>query len=101
MKLADRPDGYFFGQRLRVAVWSPEDCTPELSWMINTNIPCATFTIMEDGEPFCRGIVIDKGAIVNIPIISSKEWSAAKAVLKDIEDNELRAALVSAAIARA
>jgi len=38
------------------AVWSPEE--PECSWMYKTEIPHATFDIMEDGELFCRGIVI-------------------------------------------
>lgn len=27
------------------------------SWVIDTKIPHATFDIMEDGEPYCRGIV--------------------------------------------
>jgi len=29
------------------------------SWTFETEIPHATFDIMEDGETFCRGIVID------------------------------------------
>lgn len=28
-------------------------------WTFKTDIPHATFTIMEDGEPFCVGVVID------------------------------------------
>lgn len=39
------------------AVWSPDE--PECSWLIKTELPHATFDIMEDGELFCRGIVID------------------------------------------
>lgn len=29
------------------------------SWTIETDIPCARFTIVEDGEPFSDGIVFD------------------------------------------
>jgi len=38
------------------AIWSPEE--PECSWLIKTEIPHATFDIIEDGELYCRGIVI-------------------------------------------
>jgi len=38
------------------AIWSPDD--PECSWLIKTELPHATFDIMEDGELYCRGIVI-------------------------------------------
>jgi hypothetical protein len=31
----------------------------DYSWTYKTDIPHATFEIMEDGEPFCRGIVFD------------------------------------------
>ncbi len=36
-------------------------CPPELkaSWLIEANVPHANFDIMEDGELFCRAIVID------------------------------------------
>jgi hypothetical protein len=37
------------------AVWAPEG--QDISWHIKTEIPHAEFTIMEDGETFCRGIV--------------------------------------------
>lgn len=37
------------------AEWAPEG--PECSWLIATDIPHATFDIMEDGELYCRGIV--------------------------------------------
>lgn len=41
------------------AVWSPEDRNGSVyaSWIYKTEIPHATFDIMEDGELFCRGIV--------------------------------------------
>lgn len=35
------------------AVW----CDRGYSWFYETDIPHATFDIMEDGEPYCRGIV--------------------------------------------
>lgn len=43
------------------AEWSPED--PECSWLITTEIPNATFDILEDGELYCRGIVFSLGDI--------------------------------------
>lgn len=42
--------------------WCPEDL--DCSWQITTKIPNATFDIMEDGELYCRGIVIDKKDIL-------------------------------------
>jgi hypothetical protein len=36
------------------AVWAGE---PGYSWIINTDVPHETFEIVEDGEPYCRGIV--------------------------------------------
>jgi hypothetical protein len=38
------------------AVWCGED---EYSWTYKTDIPHATFDIMEDDEKYCRGIVFD------------------------------------------
>ena len=40
------------------AEWAPEDA--ELSWRISTDVRHATFSIFEEGEPFCQGIVIDE-----------------------------------------
>jgi hypothetical protein len=37
------------------AVWAPGD--PDASWLIITDIPHATFDIMEEGDLYCRGIV--------------------------------------------
>jgi len=34
--------------------------TKEYSWTFTTDIPHATFDILEDGEKFCRGIVINE-----------------------------------------
>lgn len=41
------------------AVWGPEDRKSNVyaSWIYKTQIPHATFDIMEDGELYCRGIV--------------------------------------------
>ena len=38
-------------------LWSPEEL--ECSWLIKTDLPNSSFDIMEDGELYCRGIVID------------------------------------------
>lgn len=38
------------------AIWSPDD--PDCSWLIKTDLPHSTFDIMEDGDLYCRGIVI-------------------------------------------
>jgi hypothetical protein len=49
---------YFRRKPLGVAVeaiWSPDDL--EASWLIRTEIPHATFGILEDGDLFCRGVV--------------------------------------------
>ena len=38
------------------AQWDQED---GYSWTYKTDIPHATFEVMEDGEHYCRGLVID------------------------------------------
>lgn len=38
------------------ALWDPGD---GYSWRYETDIPHVTFEITEDGEPYCRGMVID------------------------------------------
>lgn len=56
----DDVEAYFVkkmaGFREIEAEWSPKD-EPSLSWRFKTEIPHATFDVMEDGEVFCRGIV--------------------------------------------
>lgn len=37
------------------AIW----CEGEYSWTYKTDIPHATFDILEDGEKYCRGIVFE------------------------------------------
>jgi hypothetical protein len=37
------------------AVWGEDD----ISWQYRTEIPHATFDVMEDGEVYCRGIVFE------------------------------------------
>lgn len=41
------------------AVWCPRDGGGNVyaSWVIKTNIPHASFDVMEDGELYCRGLV--------------------------------------------
>lgn len=39
------------------AEWSPKE--PKASWLITTDAPHSTFDIFEEGELFCRGVVID------------------------------------------
>lgn len=40
------------------AKWAPKD--PECSWLITTELPHATFDIFEDGDLYCRGMVVDQ-----------------------------------------
>jgi hypothetical protein len=44
------------------AEWAPSD-EPMLSWRFKTDIPHATFEVMEDGDVFCRGIVFRLGDV--------------------------------------
>jgi hypothetical protein len=44
------------GARKIEALWNSDD---KHSWIFKTEIPHATFEIVEDGEPFCRGIVFN------------------------------------------
>ena len=50
--------------RLIRAEWYPTDA--DLSWRLTSNIPHATFTIYESGEPYCEGIVIDLDEVVPV-----------------------------------
>lgn len=38
------------------AVWSPKEL--DCSWLIKTDLPHSEFDIMEDGDLYCRGIII-------------------------------------------
>lgn len=38
------------------AIWAPKE--PEASWVYQTDIPHITFDVMEDGELYCRGLLI-------------------------------------------
>lgn len=44
------------------AIWSPKDS--EASWIIMTDIPCASFDIYEDDRLFCQGIVMEQSDIL-------------------------------------
>ena len=46
--------------RTITALWAKE---PGYSWTYKTDIPHETFEIVEDGEPYCRGIVFNIGEI--------------------------------------
>ena len=46
------------------ATWCPAE--PKCSWLITATVPGAAFDIMEDGELYCRGLVIDMNEIKNI-----------------------------------
>lgn len=50
--------------RLIRAEWCPTDA--DLSWRLTSNLPHATFTIYESGEPYCEGIVIDLDEVVPV-----------------------------------
>jgi hypothetical protein len=54
----DAAEAYFrrklAGTREITALWAAEDA---YSWTFATEIPHATFEVVEDGEPYCRGIV--------------------------------------------
>jgi hypothetical protein len=39
------------------AVWCEKNT--DFAWTYKTDMPHVTFEVMEDGEPFCRGIVFD------------------------------------------
>lgn len=48
------------------AIWCPKG--EELSWAFQTDVPHATFLVMDNGEPpFCRGIVIDTADLAAAP----------------------------------
>ena len=59
----DRLEEYF--QRKRAArkidaIW----CRDGYSWIYETDIPHATFDIVEDGEKYCRGIVFSLAELI-------------------------------------
>lgn len=44
------------------ALWCPDDL--DTSWLITTDVPHATFDIMEDDDLFCRGIVVSESDVL-------------------------------------
>lgn len=46
------------------ALWAKEG---DYSWTYATDIPHATFEVVEDGGPYCRGIVIDTADLPEAP----------------------------------
>lgn len=53
------------------AMWSPEEL--KCSWLIKTDLPHATFDIMEEDDLFCRGIVVDLKDITPVDDISDSK----------------------------
>jgi hypothetical protein len=54
----EKMEQYFARKRAAVqveALWCAE---PGYSWTFKTDRPHATFEVVEDGEPYCRGIVL-------------------------------------------
>jgi hypothetical protein len=43
------------------AIWAPDDLPH--SWLIKSDIPHETFEVVEDGQPYCRGIVFSLSAL--------------------------------------
>lgn len=60
------------GAAIIEARWCAE---PGYSWTYRTTIPHETFEIVEDGEPYCRGIVF-RLADIWAPASSFKPWTA-------------------------
>ena len=52
--------------------WCPEEL--DCSWLITTDIPHATFDIYDDGELYCRGIVLELTDIENYLNNKYKKW---------------------------
>jgi len=59
----DKGIGFLFPSAEIIAEFAPDE--PSCSWLIKTDLPHATFDIMEDGELYCRGVVIEKSDIIN------------------------------------
>ena len=58
------------------AIWrhSPSGELDDLPWILKTDIPHEAFVIMEDGEPFSRGIVFSLSSLP--PATRKKEHQA-------------------------
>lgn len=51
--------------RLIRVEWLPKD-DPYLDWRIDTKIPHSKFTIYDEGDPYCEGIIIDLDEVEKI-----------------------------------
>lgn len=60
----DEMRNYFKREGRGVEVEAAWEGEPGYSWVIRTSIPHETFEIVEDGEPYCRGIVF---ALADLP----------------------------------
>lgn len=52
------------------AIWAGEE---GYSWTYKTDIPYATFDIVDDGQPYCRGIVFDIKSLLKQEIVSNAD----------------------------
>lgn len=52
----------YFSRRGKGAIVEAKWAVEGYSWVITTEVPHATFDILEDGEKFCRGIVVERAA---------------------------------------
>lgn len=57
----------YFADKPRAKVILTEWDKDGYSWVISTKLPHATFDILEDGEKYCRGIVIDADGVAGKP----------------------------------
>ena len=55
----DEMRNYFKNEGKGVAIEAQWCVEGDYSWTFKTAVPHATFEIIEDGKPYCRGIIID------------------------------------------
>lgn len=77
------------------AVWGEDG----YSWTYRTDIPHATFDIGEDGEKYCRGIVIDIADLPDLKPTHERWWNEIGSAMRPLEneDTEQHAKRVTAA----
>ncbi|MFZ6655879.1 hypothetical protein [Undibacterium sp. TJN19] len=70
------------------ARWCADDS--EWTWSFKTDIPHSTFDIVDEGEKFCRGIVIDTKDLLPPIAESDNELTHTKAAIAKLEKNLLQ-----------
>lgn len=77
---------FYLGFAKVEAVWCPKGT--DYSWGYETDIPHETFTIMEDDEHYCKGIVFylkePKPKKTNFDKITENEWTLAKFIIDTV-----------------